>query len=188
MAVEEARIAPFINKEFVVTSAQPYRQDGVTLHGGLDISTGANDPLYSMVEGTVLYSQWNTGGYGNCIIMKDDTTGNAFLYAHMRDASLKRVGDHVALGEFVGYEGTTGQSTGIHLHVEWQTLPSGASWNWNIPYIDRPHVADFMGITNVAGTHAIYNGTPGPTPTPTNKRENFPWVLYARKFRQRRRH
>lgn len=187
MAVEEARIAPFINTQFLVTSAQPYRNDGVTLHGGLDISTGNNDPLYSMVNGTVLYSQFNTGGYGNCIIMKDDATGNAFLYAHMREASLKRVGDHVSLGEFVGYEGTTGQSTGIHLHVEWQTLPQGASWNWNIPYIDRPHVADFMGISNVYGTRAIYDGTPGPVPPTPTRRTKFPWVLYASKFRAKRR-
>ena len=183
MAVEQARIAPFINKEFVVTSAQPYRNDGVTLHGGLDISTGANDALYSMVTGTVLYSQYNTGGYGNMIIMRDDTTGNAFLYAHMRDVSLKRVGDSVTVGEFVGYEGTTGTSTGIHLHVEWQTIGTSGSWNWNIPYIDRPHVADFMGITNQYGTRAIYSGTPPTPPTPTFIHGKFPWVLYTNKLR-----
>lgn len=185
MAVEQARIAPFINVEFVVTSAQPYRNDGVTLHGGLDISTGNNDPLYSMVNGTVLYSGWNTGGYGNMIIMRDDTTGDAFLYAHMRDASIKRTGDSVTVGEFVGYEGTTGSSTGNHLHVEWQNIGTSGSWNWNIPYIDRPHVADFLGISNVYGTRAIYDGTPGPIPPPTFSSSKFPWYMYARKIRER---
>ena len=178
MAVEQARIAPFINKEFRVTSAQPYRNDGVTLHGGLDITTGANDSLYSMVTGTVLYSQYNTSGYGNMIIMRDDTTGDAFLYAHMKNRSLKNVGDSVTVGEFVGYEGTTGQSTGIHLHVEWQIIGPNGSWNWNIPKIDRLHVADFMGISNVYGTRAIYNGVPPTPPTPTTKKSKFPWAIY----------
>ena len=108
MAVVNARIAPFINVVFMITSAQPYRNDGVTLHGGLDIATSGNDPVYSMVNGTVLYSQWNTGGYGNCIVMRDDTTGNAFLYAHLRDLPLKSVGQTVTVGEQVGIEGTTG--------------------------------------------------------------------------------
>lgn len=187
MAVENARIAPFINKEFTVTSAQPYRQDGVTLHGGLDISTGSNDPVYSMVNGRVLYSQWNTGGYGNCIITQDMTTGDSFLYAHLRDLPLKRVGDSVVVGEQLGIEGTTGTSTGIHLHVEWQQLNPGNAWDWNIPYIDRPHVADFMGITNVAGTRAIYNGEPPVPPTPGSRRKtHFKWVLYANKLRDKR--
>lgn len=184
--IEQARIAPFINVVFTVTSAQPYRTDG-TLHGGLDISTGNNDPLYSMVEGTVLYSQYNTGGWGNMIIMRDDTTGDAFLYGHMTTVSPKRVGDHVSIGEFVGYEGNTGQSTGIHLHVEWQNIGPTGSWNWNVPVLDRPHVADFMGISNVYGTRAIYDGTPVP-PTPSNIKNKFPWVLYARKIRERTKH
>lgn len=180
--IEQARIAPFINVVFTVTSAQPYRSDGVTLHGGLDISTGNNDPLYSMVDGTVLYSQWNTGGYGNCIIMQDDTTGDSFLYGHMRDLPLKSVGDHVSLGEQVGVEGTTGQSTGIHLHVEWQQLNPGDSWNWNVPILDRPYVANFMGISNVLNTRAIYNGIPIPV---NSKKNKFPWAIYLSRYRER---
>ena len=187
MAVEEARIAPFINVIFTVTSAQPYRNDGVTLHGGLDISTGNNDPLYSMVNGTVLYSQWNTGGYGNCIVMRDDTTGDAFLYGHMRDLPLKSVGQTVTVGEQVGIEGTTGQSTGIHLHIEWQNIGASGSWNWNVPILDRPHVADFMGISNVYGTRAIYDGTPVP-PTPSNIKNKFPWAIYLHRYRERHKH
>lgn len=180
--IEQARIAPFINVVFTVTSAQPYRSDGVTLHGGLDISTGNNDPLYSMVNGTVLYSQWNTGGYGNCIVMRDDTTGDAFLYGHMRDLPLKGVGDTVTVGEQVGIEGTTGQSTGIHLHVEWQNIGSSGSWNWNVPILDRPYVATFMGISNVLNTRAIYDGTPIPV---NSKKDKFPWAIYLSRYRER---
>lgn len=180
-----ANIAPFINEVFYVTSAQPYYPEGDP-HGGLDISTGVNSPVYSMVNGTVLYSTYNTGGYGNCIITQDDTTGVSFLYGHLRDLPLVPVGGHVQIGQQVGIEGTTGTSTGIHLHVEIQYLNPGDPWNWSIPYLDRPYVATYMGIPNVYGAVCYYDGTPvPPTPTPTTKRTKFPWVLYARKFRAR---
>lgn len=185
MAVHQARIAPFINIEFEVTSAQPYRSDGVTLHGGLDISTGRNDPLYSMLTGTVLYSQYNTGGYGNCIIIQDDITGTTILMAHMRERSLKTVGSHVEVGEFIGYEGNTGQSTGIHTHLEIQYLNVGDHWNWNVPVLERPYVATFMGIPNQLGAICIYDGTPVP-PTPSFNKSKFKWVLFTRRIKQRK--
>lgn len=178
MADYTARVAPFINEEFYVTSAQPYYPDG-TVHGGFDISTGVNSPVYSMTAGTVLYSQFNLGGYGNMIIIQADD-GTTLLYAHFRDLPLKRVGDHVAFLEQIGIEGSTGDSTGIHTHLEIQYLNPGDSWNWNLDKLTRPHVADFMGIPNVYGISAIYNGTP-PTPTPT-KKKNFNWAVFGRKI------
>lgn len=181
MAIVDARIAPFINEVFTVTGTQPYYEDG-TLHGGFDISTGINSPLYSMTSGIVLYSQFNTGGYGNCIIIQDQTDGTAILYAHLRDLPLKSVGETVNFLEQIGYEGNTGDSTGIHTHLEIQYNTLGSGWNWNIPKLERPHVADFMGIPNVYLTQAIYNGTP---PTPTTSKNKFPWVLYANKLRNR---
>ena len=180
--IYNARVAPFINEVFTVTGAQPYYDDG-SIHGGFDISTGINSPLYSMTSGIVLYSQYNSGGYGNCIIIQDQQTGTAILYAHLRDLPLKGVGQTVGFLELIGYEGNTGQSTGIHTHLEIQYNTLGSGWNWNIPKLDRPHVADFMGIPNVYLTQAIYNGTP--PPTPTTRKSNFKWVLYANKLRER---
>lgn len=183
MPVYNARIAPYINEEFIVTGAQPYYDDG-TPHGGFDISTGRETPIHSMTSGVVLYSAYNTGGYGNCIIIQDQQNGTAILYAHLRDLPLKNVGDQVFLLELIGYAGNTGTSTGTHTHLEIQYNTLGTGWDWSIPYLDRPHVADFMGIPNVYLTHAIYNGTPPPPPpTPIHIRQKFPWVLYARKFR-----
>ena len=112
MAQYEAKIAPFINIEFVVTSQwweQPRN------HRGLDIATyssaGTNVPVYSMCNGTVVYNGFDDGGYGNYIIMKDSTTNMGFLYGHLRDKSPKNIGDSVSIGEQVGIEGTTGHST-----------------------------------------------------------------------------
>ena len=181
MADYTARVAPFINEEFRVTSAQPYYPDG-TIHGGFDISTGINSPVYSMTSGLVLYSAYNTGGYGNMIIIQNQTTGTAILYAHLRDLPLKSTGEYVSYLEQIGVEGSTGDSTGIHTHLEIQynTLTSG--WNWNYPKLDRPHVADFMGIPNEYDITAIFNGSP---PPPTTNKNKFKWVLYANKIRNR---
>ena len=114
----EARIAPFINEVFTVTSEwweQPRN------HRGLDISTGTGSPLYSMCNGQVVRSDYSDS-YGWVIIMKDTNTKMGFLYAHMRDRPLKSVGEFVTIGEQVGIEGNTGDSEGIHLHLEMQDL------------------------------------------------------------------
>ena len=180
MADYTARIAPFINTEFYVTSAQPYYPDG-TVHGGFDISTGSNDPVYSMTSGTVYYSQYNTGGYGNCIIIIDPLSGTGILYAHLRDLPLYSVGQSVPLLAQIGVEGTTGDSTGIHLHLEIQYNIS--IWDWNVPKLTRPHVADFMGIPNEYGISVIFNGVV--PPPPTGKKGGFNWAVFGRKIIQR---
>ncbi|MEE1059239.1 MAG: M23 family metallopeptidase [Treponema sp.] len=186
MADYDARIAPFINIEFVVTSEfweQPRN------HRGLDIATyhsaGDNVPLYSMCNGEVILKSYDTDGYGNYIIMKDSSTGLGFLYGHLRDPSNKNVGDQVSLGEQVGIEGTTGSSTGIHLHLEMQDI-SNRSWIFHGDREDYLNPADFLGIPNIEGTTAIYDGIPVP-PTPTYERikSKFPWVLYANKLRKK---
>ena len=178
MAEYNARVAPFINEEFYVTSAQPYYPDG-TIHGGFDISTGVNSPVYSMTSGLVLYSQYNTGGYGNMIIVQDQTTGTTILYAHLRDLPLVPVGATVSYLQQIGIEGSTGDSTGIHTHLEIQYLNVGDSWDWNVPKLDRPHVADFMGIPNQYGISVIFN--PAPVPPVSGKKHKFPWFIYINK-------
>ena len=115
-----------------------------------------------MVNGTVINVGFNSAR-GYYIIMKENTTGQAFLYQHMRAASSLKVGDKVTQGEYVGHEGATGDVTGIHLHLEQQDLSSGREWNFSIsslaPY-ENP--AEFMGIPNSEGISAIYDGTPRP--------------------------
>ena len=112
MADYKANIAPFINDIFYVTSVwweQPRN------HRGLDIATPngrGNAELYSMCNGSVVLKSNDPDGYGYYMIMKDSTTGMGFLYAHMKEPTHLNVGDSVSIGQFVGYEGTTGSSTG----------------------------------------------------------------------------
>lgn len=157
MADYEANIAPFINDTFYLTS--PYGIDrGSHIHVGVDLATPNGSPLYSMVKGKIIANEFNSER-GWLVIMKDDETGIAFLYQHLREASPLQIGDNVEIGEYVGYEGTTGNSTGIHLHLEMQDL-SNRNWFFgnDISYYLNP--CDFMGVPNTAGISIIYNGVP----------------------------
>lgn len=170
MADYEARIAPFINVIFYVTSVwweEPRN------HRGLDIATPSslgNVPLYSMCNGKVVHKDYDADGYGNYLIMKDDTTGMGFLYGHLNEPTPLNVGDPVQIGQFVGNEGTTGHSTGIHLHLEMQDI-SNHSWIFGADKSYYTNPATFMGIPNTEGISVIYEGIPIP-PKPINKNSN----------------
>lgn len=153
---------------------------------GLDIATynsaGDNVPLYSMCNGEVILKAYDDTGFGHYIIIKDPVSKLGFLYAHMKYASNKNVGDTVLINEQVGIEGMTGYATGIHLHLEMQDL-SNRNWIFQGDLTDYINPASYLGIPNVEGTTAIYYGNPVPYHIPKHK---FKWVLYTRKLRERR--
>lgn len=62
--------------------------------------------LYSIVNGTIIDKGFNSAR-GYYVIMKDDTSGLAFLYQHMREATTLNIGDKVEQGTYVGHEGAT---------------------------------------------------------------------------------
>lgn len=138
-----------------------------------------------MVDGTIIDKGFNTAR-GYYIIMKETSSGQAFLYQHMREGTPLNIGDTIKQGQYVGHEGATGDVTGIHLHLEQQDLSSGRVWNFSIASLEPyENPADFMGIPNVEGISAIYDGTPIP-PTPVRPRKSkFPWVLYTKKLRRK---
>lgn len=194
-------IAPFINDRFLITSKWwNYRDDPLDpghlrLHRGLDIATSGKKPVYSILTGVVHsvgYEGIHTGG-GNWIVIKDDNPlspsyGYATLYLHLDQTPLYNVGDRVFAGQQVGIEGTTGSSTGVHLHVEMQDLNRwGNVWHTSNIKEDYIDPTEFMGIDNIQGTWWIYDGTPIP-PTPSGKyyKGKFKWVLYARRLRLKR--
>ena len=85
-------------------------------HKGMDIVAPAGTPIYAASSGTVTYSGWDTSGYGYKIVIKH-SDGLETLYAHCSALYVKK-GDIVARGETIGAVGTTGRSTGNHLHFE----------------------------------------------------------------------
>lgn len=177
MATPVRNIAPFINKVFYVTSPWWTIRDG-KLHRGLDIATSGSQPVYSILTGSVHSIGYNTTR-GNWIIIKDDNNV-ASLYMHLAQKPLLIVGQRINAGDYVGLEGSTGTSTGIHLHVEMQQLINN---EWRITdnkedYID-PTI--FMGIDNIKNTSWIYDGIV--PPTPQRKKKHFKFYLYSRKRR-----
>ena len=84
-------------------------------HTGVDISGSYGDNIYAVSNGRVIYSGWQSG-YGKVIII-DHGNGMSTLYAHCSQL-LVGEGDFVKRGEIVGKIGTTGWSTGPHLHFE----------------------------------------------------------------------
>lgn len=199
MAVVHPNIAPFINVTFYITSKWwNVRVNPVTgqteIHRGLDIATGGNDPVYSMLDG-IIHSKGTSSSRGNWVIVYNNNStspyyGYATLYMHLKDAVSYSVGDSVVVGQQVGIEGTTGQSTGIHLHVEMQDLNRwGGEWHSSYTQSDYLDPTQFMNIPNVEGTECYYDGVPIPPPTPTpkgNKKNKFKWVLYAKNLRVKR--
>lgn len=85
-------------------------------HQGIDIAAGEGAPIYAADNGTIVYAGWNPNGYGN-LVMIDHGNGYATLYAHLSAINVAcAVG--VAQGQVIGYAGSTGNSTGAHLHFE----------------------------------------------------------------------
>jgi murein DD-endopeptidase MepM/ murein hydrolase activator NlpD len=84
-------------------------------HTGIDIGVGYGTPIHAADSGTVIYATW-MGGYGNVIII-DHGRGISTLYAHQSSLAVGS-GAKVSRGQVVGYVGSTGFSTGPHLHFE----------------------------------------------------------------------
>lgn len=86
-------------------------------HKGIDIAAPYGTPIYAAESGTVIEANggWN-GGYGNCIRIQH-ADGKVTLYGHQSSLAVE-YGDYVVKGQLIGYVGSTGDSTGNHLHFE----------------------------------------------------------------------
>lgn len=90
-------------------------KDTSDFHTGIDYACPVGTPILASADGLVVQSGWDSTGYGYCVIIKHET--NATLYAHLKMVTVK-VGQRVKQGEVIGYSGSTGKSTGPHLHFE----------------------------------------------------------------------
>ncbi|KQZ67422.1 M23 family metallopeptidase [Nocardioides sp. Root151] len=104
-----------------VTSSYGYRVHPIygyySLHDGTDFGAGCGQPLYAAADGTVIESYYQTA-WGNRLIIDNGHVrgvGLATIYNHATSYTVG-VGSHVTRGQVIGYVGTTGWSTGCHLH------------------------------------------------------------------------
>lgn len=85
-------------------------------HTGIDVSTAEGTPVLAAADGVVVLAGFNAGGYGNYVVISHGG-GLDTLYGHL-DSILVRQGQTVTHGQPIGAEGSTGNSTGAHLHFE----------------------------------------------------------------------
>jgi murein DD-endopeptidase MepM/ murein hydrolase activator NlpD len=114
-------IQPVSNKDLErIASGFGYRIDPVykigKMHAGLDFTAPTGTPIYATANGTVKEANFNTGGYGNHVVINHGY-GYETLYGHMVRIKAK-AGQKVTRGDIIGWVGSTGKSTGPHCHYE----------------------------------------------------------------------
>ncbi|MBD9940676.1 peptidoglycan DD-metalloendopeptidase family protein [Enterococcus faecium] len=112
---------PQLNKKgYVVplknyTISSPFGTRGGEFHRGLDLAAPQGEPIYASKAGTVVKAEFHPS-WGNYVAIEHED-GTTALYAHQQEYQVK-VGDKVKQGQIIGYVGSTGNSTGSHLHFE----------------------------------------------------------------------
>lgn len=102
-----------------------------TNHRGLDFAGNEGEAVYASDAGVIVYAGWNNYGYGN-MIMVDHGNGFQSLYAHLSALNVG-CGQSVGQGEVIGAVGSTGRSTGAHLHFELMAGTKVNPWDYLPP-------------------------------------------------------
>ena len=87
------------------------------VHNGLDFDGDFGSPIFASDTGVIVYSGWSDRGYGNLIVIDHDDGWQTF-YAHLLDSTLLPCGTNVQKGQLIASMGSTGNSSGPHLHFE----------------------------------------------------------------------
>ena len=97
-------------------------------HAGIDFAAPHGTPVQAVGAGTTIFAEANAGGYGNLVVIQH-RLGYTSWYAHLSKITTS-VGQQVSGGTRIGYVGSTGFSTGPHLHFEGR--------KWNVPFNPLP--------------------------------------------------
>ncbi|HHB0714498.1 peptidoglycan DD-metalloendopeptidase family protein [Enterococcus faecium] len=97
------------------TISSPFGTRGGEFHRGLDLAAAQGEPIYASKAGMVIKAEFHPS-WGNYVAIEHED-GTTALYAHQQEYQVK-VGDKVKQGQIIGYVGSTGNSTGSHLHFE----------------------------------------------------------------------
>jgi murein DD-endopeptidase MepM/ murein hydrolase activator NlpD len=115
--------------------SSPFGQRWGRLHQGIDLAARAGQPIYAISDGTVTHSGWESG-YGYSVVL-DHGSGLQTRYAHCATV-LVTAGNRVVKGQVIARVGSSGHSTGPHLHFE--VLVNGLRKNpaWYYPFKESP--------------------------------------------------
>lgn len=109
---------PIYSEYYILPLTSGYRSQGLHGYNAVDYAAPTGTPIIASASGEVIISRssgWN-GGYGKYIVIKHDN-GTQTLYAH-NNSNIVYSGQHVVRGQVIGYVGSTGRSTGSHVHFE----------------------------------------------------------------------
>ena len=136
--------------------SDPFR-GGAAMHPGIDLAGPIGTPVYATADGTVLRAGWNSGGYGN-LIEVEHGRGITTRFGHL-SAILIHPGDKITRGQLIGRMGSTGRSTGSHLHYEVRI--DGRAVN-PIPFMkSTDYVLAMQKRSNAAPMESLAIGGPG---------------------------
>lgn len=115
---------PCKNANYISTLYRYYNSGSPKNHGGrsnkynaIDIAGNSGDTIYAIEKGTVVEKGYQSNGFGNYVVIKHQN-GLYSLYGHLKSPAIVSKGTQVSRKQVIGYMGTTGASTGNHLHFE----------------------------------------------------------------------
>lgn len=110
------KIVCFPTKSHSISSTYGYRKSRGDFHSGIDLQGNYGDNIYAYKSGIIIKVQYSNVSYGNMVLIQHND-GTQSRYAHMSSISVKK-GQNVTCGQIIGHVGSTGNSTGNHLHFE----------------------------------------------------------------------
>ncbi|MFF3286770.1 peptidoglycan DD-metalloendopeptidase family protein [Streptomyces sp. NPDC003023] len=114
-----------VTNAFFVRGPYAWKPDGVGRHTGQDFAAPSGTPVVAVRSGTIAWSNPGGGAYGQWIGLSGDN-GHVYTYCHLSQRQVK-AGQKVAAGQQLGKVGSTGNSTGPHLHFE---MSKGRRWSY----------------------------------------------------------
>lgn len=151
----------YITQEFGVNE-DAYSIYGLRGHNGIDFRaflpdgtrcySGGKSEIFAPHDGKVLENRYDSAGYGNYVKIENDKEGS--VLAHFSSLSTLKIGECVKEGQLIAYQGSTGNSTGIHLHWGYYQLPRNRDNGYN-GFINQEGLYGPNGGNNMA---VMYKG------------------------------
>lgn len=116
IAKYKKKIICFPTKSHSISSTYGYRKSRGDFHSGIDLQGNYGDNIYAYKSGTIIKTQYSNVSYGNMVLIQHND-GTQSRYAHMSSINVYK-GQYVSCGQIIGHVGSTGNSTGNHLHFE----------------------------------------------------------------------
>ncbi|WP_299831294.1 M23 family metallopeptidase [uncultured Metabacillus sp.] len=120
-------------------------------HTGIDLKMEIGEPLRAIKEGKILIRDYGSTNAGKTILIEAED-GKTYIYGHLSEFVVKN-GQHVDIGQLIGYSGNTGHSTGAHLHFG---VKSGETGRFLDP---SPHVEFIQNMNNPQFLASVKNKT-----------------------------